>query len=480
MSCVRVDRESYARDAWPRGLIEMARGKLPETLPDVIVWPEHEREIVAILKYASRKHVPVVPWGAGSGVCGAAVPVAGGIVVDLKRMDRMTACEPFDHRATFQCGILGQTLEDALSRRGLTLGHFPSSIQCSTLGGWVAARSAGQCSSRYGKIEDMVLGLRAVSGAGEPVRTDVERAGDLTPLLLGSEGTLAVIVDARLRIQSAPEERMLRGYRFADISSGCEGMRRVMQMGLRPAVLRLYDPIDTLLASSGDHGQGALARLGALVSPALRRRATSFAADHAAPIGRALSATLGRARGCLLIAGFEGTRDRAQIEAKLGHDALLAAGATDLGPEPGQRWFANRYKVSYQQSRVFAAGAFVDTMEVATTWGHLAELYDSVRRAIAQRAFVMAHMSHAYPEGCSIYFTFIASMDGGERLYDGIWEAALGASMRSHGALSHHHGIGLQKTPWMAREHGDALRLLRAAKRAFDPAGIMNPGKLLS
>jgi alkyldihydroxyacetonephosphate synthase len=413
-------------------------------------------------------------------VCGAAVPVRGGIVVDLKRMDRMTACDAGDHRATFECGILGQTLEDTLARRRLTLGHFPSSIQCSTLGGWLAARSAGQCSSRYGKIEDLVLGLRAVTGAGESITTDVERRGDLTQLLVGSEGTLAVLVAARLRVQPAPEERIWRGYRFADLSSGCDGMRRVMQLGLRPAVLRLYDPVDTLVASSGGHRAGLLERLGALAPRELRRRATTFAARHAAAIGRAVQLAAGRTRGCLLIAGFEGPRARARVEARLGHELLLAAGAVDLGPEPGQRWFANRYKVSYQQSRVFAAGAFVDTMEVATTWEHLEGLYPAVRSAIAERAFVMAHLSHAYPEGCSIYFTFIAPLSGGERLYDAIWDAAIGASLRAHGALSHHHGVGLLKTPWIAREHGEALRLLRAAKRAFDPAGIMNPGKIFA
>jgi alkyldihydroxyacetonephosphate synthase len=477
LSITPVDREACSHDAWPRNLIAVARGAPPARLADVVVWPETEAEVAALLRYASRRRVPVVPFGAGSGVCGAAVPVRGGIVLDMKRMKRMTALSANDHWASFQTGTLGQPLEDALSSRGFTLGHFPSSIYCSTLGGWLATRSAGQCSSRYGKIEDMVLGLRAISGAGERLRTDVERQPDLGALLLGSEGTLGVIVEARLRIRPAPEARLMRGYRFRDVASGCAAMRRVMQLGLRPAVLRLYDPLDTLLQSSG-HGHG-FRRLGALLGPGARARAASILVGGAAGIGRALHLAVGRA-GCLLVAGFEGPSERAAAEAALGHAELSAAGGKDLGCEPGERWLAHRYDVSYQQSRVFLAGAFVDTMEVATTWDRLTDLYESVRRAIAERAFVMAHLSHAYAEGCSIYFTFVASLLDGERRYDELWSAALSTALRSHGCLSHHHGVGLLKLRWMAEEHGAATRLVRAAKRVLDPAGIMNPGKLVA
>jgi len=475
-----IDREAYARDAWPRGLIALAGGAPPASVPDAVVWPEGDQEVAAILRFASRRRIPVVPYGAGSGVCGAAVPVARGIVMDLKRMTRLLSLRAEDHAAAFQAGIMGQVLEDRLARRGFTLGHFPSSMYCSTLGGWLAARSAGQFSSRYGKIEDMVRGLRAVSGAGERLEADFEHSPALGALILGSEGTLAVITDARLRIHPAPDKRVLRGYRFGDVDAGCEGMRAVMQLGLRPAMLRLYDPIDTLLSSSGSDEDGRLARLAAYVNPTIRDRARSFAVRHASQIGRALHVALARARGCLLIAGFEGTQERAAAEAALGHQALTAAGGSDLGPEPGERWLAHRYRVSYQQSKVFMAGAFVDTMEVATTWDRLPGLYRAVRSAISRRALVLAHFSHAYPEGCSIYFTFVASLQDGERRYDGIWRAAVEAALRADGCLSHHHGIGLSKVPWLNREHGEAMQMLRAAKRALDPAGILNPGKMLS
>ena len=478
-----IDRESYSRDAWVRALIGLAQGERCESLPDAVAWPESDAEVARVLRYASRRHIPVVPYGAGSGVCGAAVPTAGGIVLDMKRMDRLVSLRPDDHQATFQTGILGQALEDRLARRGFSLGHFPSSMYCSTLGGWLAARSAGQCSSRYGKIEDMALGLRALTGSGEALETDVERTPDLGALLIGSEGTLAVITEARLRIHPAPELRLMRGYRFPGLAAGCDGMRRVMQLGLRPAVLRLYDPLDTLLASARGGGEAHLGRLGrvaAMLGPALRDRARSLVVEHAAAVGRALSAALGPARGCLMIVGFEGTRERAAAEEALGRATLMEAGGKDLGPEPGDHWLANRYKVSYQQSKVFAAGAFVDTMEVATTWDRLQSLYDAVRGAIAKKAFVMAHLSHAYPEGCSIYFTFVASVLDGQRRYDGIWSSALSTALRVGGTLSHHHGIGQLKAPWMAQEHGEAMKLLAAAKRALDPAGILNPGKFLA
>jgi alkyldihydroxyacetonephosphate synthase len=190
--------------------------------------------------------------------------------------------------------------------------------------------------------------------------------------------------------------------------------------------------------------------------------------------------------GCLLVVGVEGDPALAEAEQRAVVRELGAAGGEDLGPGPGERWFAHRYAVSFNMSKVFDAGAFVDTMEVATSWERLLELYHGVRQAVAPHAFVMAHFSHSYTDGCSIYFTFTAAVPGGpeaqlaaERRYDAIWRAGLAAATRTGATISHHHGVGLLKTPFMPDEHGAALAIFRALKQVFDPRGILNPGKLL-
>lgn len=465
------DRAACGRDMWPRTLI--GPSGLPELhLPDIVVWPRRTREVVAVVRYAARHGIPLVPYGAGSGVCGGAIPIHAGIVLDLKRMNRVLAIEADDHAATFECGILGQHLEDALAQRGLTLGHFPSSIYCSTLGGWLAARSAGQCSSRYGKIEDMVLSLEAVDGRAQVIQADREQQPDLTPIFVGSEGTLAVITQARLRVWPQPETRLMRGWHFRAIEPALDAARAIMQLGLRPAVVRLYDALDTALSGLTKNATSHVGK--PTVPPRWLLRVGLMSPPLANSIARAMAR-----HGVLLVLGFEGPRARAHAEAELARAQLVAAGGTDLGETPGQQWLAHRYRVSYKQSPIFSAGAFVDTMEVATTWDRLLTLYNAVLAAIGRHALVMAHFSHAYPSGCSIYFTFVGRRDRRAReRYDQLWKDALNAALDAGGTLSHHHGVGLMKVPFLAREHGQAMTVFREFKRAFDPKGVLNPGKL--
>jgi alkyldihydroxyacetonephosphate synthase len=513
------DRATYARDMWPRLLFAVRAGAPAEHPPDVVVWPESAVEIAEIVQIARRLRVPIVPYGAGSGVCGGAVPIHGGIVVDTKRMDRVYDIDSGRLTVTAECGINGERLERALAARGLTLGHFPSSIYCSTLGGWLAARSAGQMSTKYGKIEDMAVTVTAVTGRGDIVTTGAHgraHAGpDWTQLLIGSEGTLAILTQATLRVRPAPEVRLLRGFEFARVTSGLEGIRRVLQRGLRPAVVRLYDEFDSWMALRGGHdeerrlvppppGSGALpslegapaeipdeglaGRLRSLLPGHGRRRALARdALATALERPRLLNGLvdlgtqrLGR-RGCLLIAGVEGARPRAEAEARLCFAELERSGGKDLGEEPGQRWLRRRYAVSYNMSKMFEAGAFVDTMEVAATWERLLDLYEAVKAALSRHVFVMAHFSHAYAEGCSIYFTFAGharTRQAAEKKYDALWRDGLAAATRAGGTISHHHGVGLMKAPFMAEEHRESMVIYEALKRSFDPDGILNPGKM--
>jgi alkyldihydroxyacetonephosphate synthase len=420
-----------------------------------------------------------------------------------------------------EAGLNGERFERELARRGYTFGHFPSSIYCSTVGGWIATRAAGQLSTKYGKVEDRVAGLTVVTGRGELIETDgpdrALRGPSWTQLFTGSEGTLGVITSARLRVAPAPQLRLYRGYEVEDVAHGLTVIRRILQKGLRPAVVRLYDELDTLInALTHDAGDDAPAELDDVRAPqppidsgalpafpepdpprgGVAARLARLARGHGLRKG-AMNAALGASelvnrvfgavaekvarRGCRLIIGLEGSRIRTEVEAALVYAELEAAGARDRGEDPGWAWLRHRYHVSYQMSPVFRDGAFVDTMEVAATWERLTDLYHAVRAAIGRHAVVMAHFSHAYPDGCSIYFTFAATApDAGsaERLYDAIWRDGLDAATRVGATISHHHGVGLLKAAHVAAEHREAFALLAAIKRSVDPDDIMNPGKL--
>jgi alkyldihydroxyacetonephosphate synthase len=493
-SCDPADLWAMSRDCWPRALLWTKAGVAPHP-PDVVAWPADVGQVAAVVKFAVERQVAVVPFGGGSGLCGGAVPVRGGIALDLKRLTGPLRIDLAARTVEVGAGLNGQRLEEMLQAQGATLGHFPSSLYCSTVGGWLATRAAGQLSARYGKIEDMVLSVEAVDGTGAILRTlDGPSAGpDLTQLLVGNEGTLGVITGARLRIWPKPSRQWLRGVRFSSVPKGLRALRTVMRSGLRPAVARLSDPFETLLeGSSGPQvpqplkwvveGAQAEALRMALRAPLLLNR-----------LVEALPAS------SLLVLGFEGdSEDECAEEGAAALELCEAEDGEDLGPGPGERWLMNRYRSGYRQSPLFSAGAFVDTLEVATTWDRLEALDRGVRHAVDGLAFVHGQFSHAYPEGCAIDFTLIGlagapaekiargprddaelDLEEAESRYDACWKAALSAAADAGATLSHHHGIGIARQIMLPREHGEGMRQLRALKKAFDPHGILNPGKLL-
>ncbi|MGQ0507527.1 MAG: FAD-binding oxidoreductase, partial [Myxococcaceae bacterium] len=478
------DRIGYSKDMWPKAMLWIREGKIPSP-PDAVVWPADEDELVALVLLARELKVPLIPFGAGSGVCGGTWAVRGGIAVDLKRFEKVGEVDQDGFCVDAEAGVFGEILERNLNRQGFTLGHFPSSIYMSTLGGWLAARSAGQLSSRYGKIEDMALSVRAVLGTGERVSTPERPHAemDLAPLLIGSEGTLCFFTGARLRVHPLPEGRLFRGIKFKRLEHGVEAIRKLFHAGLRPSVTRLYDPFDTALVGREKP------RHKPKIAPSLKSR---FEADTVPALLREVSPTalgspkaLNRAadllRHCLLILMFEGASDRVASEEAEARAICLEAGGEDQGEQPGKDWYRKRYDVSYKMSKVVDAGAFADTMEVAATWDRVLDVYEAVREAASGLAFVMCHFSHAYAEGCSLYFSFASSAsedEGLETRYDRLWAAALPAAMRAGATVSHHHGVGLLKADALLVELGTARPLLVSLKRALDPDGILNPGKL--
>ncbi len=443
VSTRQVDRVVYHRDLSPAQQLAVREGTVG-MLPDAVVWPENVQDVTSLLRLANEHGIPIVPWGGGSSVVGAATPVRGGIVCDLKRMNRLVQMDERSLLYVAEAGINGEDLERQLNAAGFTTGHFPSSIYCSTLGGWLATRSAGQMSTRYGKIEDLVVSLEAVLPSGRVIQTKAAPRSatgpDIDQLLVGSEGTLGVITRATMRMFPLPESRRFVCTVFDSLNAGLEAVRLLLRRGVRPAVVRLYDELDTTLALSS--------------------------------LGLEMN-------GNLLILGFEGRH--AMVEAEMNAARPLLAAGEDAGEGPGEWWYEHRYRISYKQSVVLAGEQMVvDTCEVAATWSRIREVYAAVQRALAGYVTVLAHFSHAYPEGISIYFSFVGNADGhpAAGFHAELWRRTLDAVVSAGGSISHHHGIGLLKAPWLAAELGGLHAVFARLKRELDPNNILNPGKM--
>jgi alkyldihydroxyacetonephosphate synthase len=445
-----ADLAAHAHDWWTLALLRQRRGDA-FTLPAAVVRPSSTEEVATVLRWAQETRTPVVPFGGGSGVSGGAEAIAGSIALDTRRMNAVLGVDADALTVSAQAGIGGRELEEDLVGRGFTLGHFPQSIDISTLGGWVAARSAGQKSARYGRLEDMVLGLEVVLPGGAVVRTrpaPASAAGpDLARLFIGSEGTLGVITEATLAIRPEPRAVAHGAYGFASFTEGLAAVRRVAQEELRPAVMRLYDEND---------------------------------------VGIAFRDAADRPDGSLLVLRFEGDAI-AEPEEHAVRELVENAGGKDLGPKLAERWWEHRNDAVGTFRQIMLEGllgpaAAVDTMEIAGMWP-ATELYEAVRAALSAHADVVGcHASHPYAQGACLYFTFVfvgATDDSAvEARYRGAWADAVAATLAAGGTITHHHGVGLLKAPWLPQELGAGFEVLRAVKRALDPWGIMNPGKL--
>jgi alkyldihydroxyacetonephosphate synthase len=476
------ERVAHARDLWQRRLIEEVQhgAAVPgETLPLGVASPASTAEVEELVRFVRAEGLALVPFGAGSGVCGAIECGPRTLVLDTKRMRGFRVTEAGTLRVG--PGALGIALEDTLAARGFTIGHFPSSILVSTVGGWVGGRGAGQCSGRYGKIEDMLLGVSAVLGDGSEVAFGRRAHGlDLVPLLVGSEGTLGVFTELELRLHPAPAERAFLAFELPNTIDGMTLLRRIYQAGLRPAVARLYDPLDSLLF--GRHGHEHAPSTALEPWDAEKHRGLSRWLAFPALTSLALHAAERTfMRKTLLILVFESNGGEANADARTASSLAEAMNARALGPAPARAWRERRYAVSYDQSLVFRQGSFSDTLEVAARWSHVEGLYEAVRRAIGRRALVMAHLSHAYPDGCSIYFTFLArSGDDAGAVHRAIWREAMAAVTDAGATISHHHGIGRLRAEALGAELGAAgLELLARVKRAWDPQGVLSPGSPL-
>ncbi len=472
---VREDRESRVSHAVGKSYPDLVRVRSGDgsSAPDAVVVPGSRNEVGEVLRACSEAGVAVVPFGGGTSVVGGVEPVREGhpaaVSLDLRRLDGLQAVDRASLTATFEPGLLGPALEARLGGEGLTLGHFPQSFEFSTVGGWVATRSAGQASTGYGRIDELVEGLTCLAPTGriDARALPASAAGPcLRELLIGSEGVLGVICSVTLRVRVAPGARRYEGWSFRSFAEGIEAFRVMEQADASPDVTRLSDEEETrlalVLASSGSTSER-------LERTYLRLR--------------------GHEGGCIAIAGYEGEGEDVERRRLRASALLRAGGGLFLGQRPGRSWLRSRYAAPYLRDELLDRGVLVETLETATPWSRLERLYRAVaaalRSSLTSRGtppLVMCHVSHIYRSGASLYFTFFARQQAGEELHQ--WRAAKSAAsdavVANGGTITHHHGIGRDHRPWMRAEVGDkGLDLLRAAKEQLDPAGVMNPGKLL-
>ena len=432
-----------SRDWWPLAMIWALDGEVAARAA-AIAAPTSAAEVAAVLRVCNEFGVPVTAAGGRSGVCGASVPLYGGVVLDLCAVNGIVDVDTESMVLDVRPGTFGDVLEEELrSSYGVTVGHWPQSIDLSTVGGWLACRGAGQYSTRYGKIEDMVVGIDVALANGQTITTGgAPRAAvgpDLTQLFVGSEGTLGIITGARLRLHPVPSAERRGAYGFSSFDAGLEACRRIMRRGATPAVVRLYDSIE------GHRNFQA----GEAVHPLL-------VLDEGDP--HVIDAVM-------------------SIVREECSEAVDLDGATLLA-----RWLEHRNDVSALEALI-SRGYVVDTMEIAARWRDLPRIYAAATEALTGVEHTMvasAHQSHSYPDGACLYFTFAGQPppEGREAYYRSAWDAGTRAVLDHGGTLSHHHGIGLNRARYVREALGDAFDVLVAAKDALDPHGILNPGKL--
>jgi alkyldihydroxyacetonephosphate synthase len=429
--------------------------------PDAVLLPGDEEEIAAILQYCGSKSIAVVPFGGGTSVVGGLDPLRGDfkavISLDLRRLNQLHSLDEESSEAELGAGLTGPEAERLLGERGFSLGHFPQSFCFATIGGFAATRSSGQDSAGYGRFNDMVRGLRAVTPAGvlDLGRAPESAAGpDLRQLLIGSEGVFGIITRVRVRVHAIPAATRYEAWSFPDFTTGADALRTVTQTGTGPTVIRLSDEAETgvNLATTESIGE---------------QKVTG---------------------GCLAITVFEGTQAHVESRHAETRAVLQANGGTSLGEAPARAWEHGRFNAPYLRDSLLSAGALCETLETATNWSNVSALKAAVTEALTASlaesgtpALVLCHISHVYPTGASLYFTVVAGQRGNPiEQWRKAKAAASDAMMRTGGTITHHHAVGADHRPWMRDEVGDlGVTVLRAVKATLDPAGILNPGKLI-
>ena len=442
-----IDILAYSKDTTLLTLNWTLEGKIA-ALPDFIVWPDNTEQISSILKLANEENIPVIPFSEGSGVVGGAIPIYGGIILDMKKFNKILEINDKDLTVTVEAGTNGMNLERYLNAKGYTGGHIPQSLYTSSVGGWIAHRAAGQFSTKYGKIEDMVMGMEVVLPQGDIIKfKTIARAStgpQLDKFFIGGEGTLGIVTKATLKIWPYPEKRALLSYAFPTFEDSLEATRQILRQQIYPAVIRIYDAEETYRHFG--HIENAKDRV-------------------------------------MVVFVCEGIERLVDLEAVITKETCEKNNGIECGEEPVEHWFETRFRVTETSSTPTFKMVF-DTIEIGFLWDKAADMYHSVlevTKKVKGVILITAHVSHFYPNGVGFYFTF-AGVPPKEKtdfeFYKEVWNTVVKAVEDAGGSFGHHHGVGINRSKWMSVEWGKAFETLKGIKKLLDPNNILNPGKI--
>ncbi len=458
---LHTDHETRVRHTRGKSTPDLLRMRAGDgsDAPDAVARPADHDGVAAVVAWCGEHRVALVPFGGGTSVVGGLVArrdgYAGVLALDLRRLDRLVWVDPVSGTAELEAGMLGPEAEAALAGHGLTLGHFPQSFEFASVGGFAATRSSGQASSGYGRFDALVVGLRVATPIGtlELGTAPATAAGpDLRELVLGSEGAFGVITSVTVRVRPAPAVRRYDAWRFDSFAAGTAALRDLAQAGLEPTVLRLSDENETAI-------------------------------NLAAPdeIGASDAST-----GASMVVGFEGDAATVARRRTVVSERLAGLGGASMGEDPGRSWLANRFHGPYLRDSLLDLGVLVETLETATFWSRLPSLYAAVTAAVTDALaddapLVLCHVSHVYETGASLYFTVAARQrDDALAQWSRAKKAAGDAIVAEGATITHHHAVGRDHLPWLAREIGPVgVEMLRAVKQRLDPQGVLNPGVLV-
>jgi alkyldihydroxyacetonephosphate synthase len=445
--------------------------------PDVVVFPDSHEQVEALVQLAQRRDFCLIPCGGGTNIVGGINPSVDEarllLTLSLRNMNRLISIDTESRTATIQAGALGPKLEAYLAERGHSLGHYPDSFEYSTLGGWLATRSAGMQSDAYGRIEDMVVSIKMATPSGTIVTKAVPASSvgpDLNRLMIGSEGVLGVITEATMRVHKTPVAKDYRGFLFRSFEDGVRAIQECLDRGFAPSMVRLQDSGESELAfnmKSPSHG----------LEGWIQNRVKGWLKSR------------GYVEPCILIIGFEGEAKPVAATRRCALQIVKRHGGFPLGKSVGKTWSKDKFNIPYLRDYIMDYGCMADVAETSTLWSNVLPLYAGTVAAIKARfgqedgtGYIGCHISHTYETGACLYFTFAARQPKGRELehYYEYKRLITDTIIGLGGTLSHHHAVGIEHRSWVAQELSPAgLVALRALKTALDPKHILNPGKLL-
>ncbi|WP_245630508.1 FAD-binding oxidoreductase [Granulicoccus phenolivorans] len=478
------DRVVHAYGKSVRDLIRLRRGDLPR-VPDAVLYPADESQVIAIMNFALSEDAVLIPFGGGSNIVGSLTPEKGEtrpiLSIDMGRMNKVLDLDAESGLARIQAGVLGPHLEEQLNRRGWTMGHFPDSFTHSTLGGWVATRSSGMQSDKYGDIGEITRGLRMVtpSRAGDSAEVLALRPLPATStgpsvreMVLGSEGRLGIITEVTVNVRQQAEERTVIAYFFPTWSAGLKCMHDIAKSEAEVLVARVSDARETAFS---------------LATQKKKSRASKFVNDAFFKVLQRKGWNLDDL--CISYIGYEGSKKHVALQKDLVKDIVTRHGGVVVGTGPGAMYDQKKFDTPYIRDFLLDRGAAADVSETAAPYSRLQALYDNTVEAAEQamerlgvQGYIMCHLSHNYHSGACLYFTF-AIRDMSEDVldkYDEVKRAIQQAFIDSHGTLSHHHGVGVEHSPWLVEDISQAgADMIRTLFEGVDPGNNLNPGKVV-